>query len=127
MQRAAADRGGMAVLFFFQSLHYVVRQVGSGEATIDWLDWTQSRLSYLTNQITQNLSQSMPVDVTVDEAVLWILDVWENEIEGETPIEVLREAMIINFQERYEGMFELLLLEIEIEHISLSNYRKEMK
>lgn len=107
---------------------YVVRQADSGESMIDWLEWTQSRFSYLTSQITQSLVQNMPVDIPVDEVVSWIVDIWESDIGGgETPIEVLRTAMIMNFQERYEGMFELLSLEINIEHITLSNYRKEIQ
>lgn len=109
--------------------HYVVRQVGSEESMIDWLEWTERRFSYLVNQITQSLFQSIPPDITTDEAIEWITNIWVSDLpEGEgIPTDILCNALLLNFQERYEGVFELLLLEINIEHISLSDYRKEMK
>jgi hypothetical protein len=107
---------------------YVVRQSGP-DITNDWLEWTDRRFSYLVNQITQSLFQSIPPDITTDEAIEWITNTWVSDLpEGEgMPTDILRNALITNFQERYEGSFELLLLEINIEHISLSDYRKEVQ
>jgi len=81
----------------------------------------------LITQITTSVTQSMPADIAVDDALTWILAAWEQEEDGVTPIGLLREVIIMNFHERYDGIFELLSLEIDIEHISLSKYRKEIQ
>jgi len=106
--------------------NYVVRQ-SSPDIPSDWLEWTERRFSYLVNQLTQSLFQSIPPDMTVDEAIGWITNIWVSDFDGDIPLDILRDAIIINFQERYEGSVELLSLEINIEHLSLSDYRKEMK
>lgn len=105
---------------------YVVRRIGLAETESEWLEWTQNRFSYLVSKITETLYQSAP-EMTTSEWMPWLLDAWETEQGSELPLDTLRNVMIAYFQERYDGVYELLSLEINIEHISLSKYRKETK
>ena len=105
---------------------YVVQRIAFAEDESEWLDWTQSRFSYLVSNITQALYQQAP-EMPQSEWTQWILDTWETDWDGEMPLDVLRNAMIAHFQARYDGVYELLSLEINIEHIPYSKYRKEVQ
>ena len=105
---------------------YTVHRVGFAESEIEWQEWMRNRFSHLVSRLTESLLQSAPPDLTTDDAIPWLLEAWEEEFEEGTALELLRTAMIANFQDRYDGTFELLKFDIEITHISLKDYRKEM-
>ena len=107
---------------------YTVHRIDFVESELEWQAWTQSRLSQLITAISNNILQAAPPDLTTSDQLPWLLEMWETEIEidGETSLQFLRTVMIANFNSRYSDVFELLSFDIEIIHISLSDYRKEM-
>ena len=105
---------------------YIIHRVGFAESEIEWQEWTRNRFSHLVSRLTESILQSAPADLTTDETIPWLLEAWELEFEGESPLQLLRTAMVSNFHDRYKDTFELLKFDIEITHISLKDYRKEV-